>query len=128
MNKYHFNFQTHPNHRYYIKAMKKFKKKYKNIIFILISIDKAWLRQNEAFIKKEGYVIVNPYYDDRIRDLVLLSTCNHSIINYGTFGVTAALLNGGETYVYDLKLPLDYRGSTLAIGLAGLLKNWKKLS
>ena len=29
-------------------------------------------------------------------DLALLAACNHSIISYGTFGMWAAILAGGE--------------------------------
>ncbi|GJQ74636.1 hypothetical protein Trydic_g21489 [Trypoxylus dichotomus] len=114
-----------PDYHYYTKAMDYFMKKYQNIIFILLSIDIQWLNTNAQFIESKGKnVIVNPYINDRDHDLVLLSNCNHSIINYGSYGVTGALFNGGETIVYDLKLPLDHRGSTLAMGIAEILENW----
>ena len=32
-------------------------------------------------------------------DLATLSLCNHSIIDYGTFGMWGALLSGGEIVV-----------------------------
>ena len=32
-------------------------------------------------------------------DLALLAACNHSIISYGTFGMWAAILAGGEVLV-----------------------------
>lgn len=104
-----------------------FKSKYDNIIFILISIDEEWLVKNGPEIVKDGIVILNPYVKDRNRDLTLLAHCNHSIINYGTFGVTAALFAGGETILYDLDLPIDYRGDTLALGLSKICKKWKPM-
>jgi galactoside 2-L-fucosyltransferase 1/2 len=36
------------------------------------------------------------------QDLALLAACNHSIITYGTFGLTGALLaQGGYTIIFD---------------------------
>ncbi|XP_049795404.1 galactoside alpha-(1,2)-fucosyltransferase 1-like [Schistocerca nitens] len=34
-------------------------------------------------------------------DLCLLSSCQHLIMAYGTFGLTAAILSGGRTIMYD---------------------------
>lgn len=104
-----------------------FKEKYGNVIFILISIDNNWLADNALKITKHGLVVVNPYTNDRNRDLTLLSHCNHSIISYGTFGVTAALFAEGETILYDLELPIDYRGDTIALGLSKLLPTWMRM-
>lgn len=109
--------------------MRYFKEKYKHVIFILITVDMAWLKKNRHFIESEGNVVANPYsQSNRIHDLVLLSNCNHSIINYGTFGVTTAFFAGGTTYVYDLNLSLDYRGATVALGFADKLEKWHSIS
>lgn len=116
--------QDLPDYNYYRRAMNYFKRKYKYVIFILITVDQFWLKKNESFIKSAGNVVVNPNGDDRINDLVLLSHCNHSIISYGTFGVTTGFFAGGTTFVYDLNLPLDHRGATIALGFASLLDNW----
>ena len=35
-------------------------------------------------------------------DLALLAACNHSIISYGTFGMWAAFLAGGEVHPFHL--------------------------
>ncbi|KAF5270428.1 hypothetical protein FQR65_LT05616 [Abscondita terminalis] len=116
-----------PNYKYYKEAMTYFEKNYKNIIFILITIDDEWLNENLPNIRNNANLIVNPNDGDPVRDLVILSHCNHSIINYGTFGTAAALLNKGTTFVYDLNMPLDYRGTTIAMGIAQLLPNWHVL-
>ncbi|KRT80115.1 hypothetical protein AMK59_6377 [Oryctes borbonicus] len=117
-------FKGPPNYSYYTSAMDYFKAKYNNVIFIMVSIDGDWLAKNVAKIQKHGTVILNPYTNDVNRDLTLLSHCNHSIINYGTFGVTAALFAQGDTILYDLELPIDYRGDTLALGLSKILPSW----
>ena len=39
-------------------------------------------------------------------DLAILSICNHTILDYGTFGLWAALLAGG-----DITLPSGYSSS-----------------
>lgn len=36
------------------------------------------------------------------QDLAVLAACNHSIIDYGTFGSFGAILAGGETVVYNI--------------------------
>lgn len=102
-----------------------FKAKYDNVVFIFITIDHDWLFRNGRQIQDNGIVIVNPFYNnDRNKDLTLLSHCNHSIINYGTFGVTTALFAQGETILYDLDLRIDYRGDTVALGISKILPNW----
>lgn len=105
-----------------------FKSKYKNVIFILLSIDYDWLHQYAPYLTEQFNMTVNPNGDSRESDFVLLSHCNHSIINYGTFGVTTALFAEGTTFVYDLKLPLDHRGATVAMGIADILPDWHLLS
>ena len=45
-------------------------------------------------------------------------------MNYGTFGATSAFFAGGTTFVFDLKLPLDHRGQTVAMGISRILPNW----
>ncbi|GJQ82232.1 hypothetical protein Trydic_g19433 [Trypoxylus dichotomus] len=117
-------FQGPPNHSYYTSAMDYFQGRYHNLIFIMVSIDEEWLEKNYMLIQRHGRVVLNPFKNDRNRDLTLLSSCNHSIISYGTFGVTAALFAQGETILYDLQLPVDYRGDTLALGLSGVLPEW----
>lgn len=111
--------------------MKYFQDKYEHVIFILITIDYDWFQQNGPKIQNAGNVVVNPYHNEnydvtyeKIHDLVLLSNCNHSIINYGTFGVTAALFARGNTFVYNLQLPLDHRGSTLGVAVGNILHDW----
>lgn len=105
-----------------------FKMKYRNVIFILFSIDYEWIETYSPFLNRQFNLTINPNGDDRVSDLVLMAHCNHSIINYGTFGATAAYFAQGTTFVYDLDLPLDHRGATVAMGIAKILPNWFILS
>lgn len=95
-----------------------------NVIFIFISKETYWIENNIQHLT--GYnLAINPIQDfSPIDDFALLSLCNHSIINYGTFGAAAAFLAGGTTLVYDINIPQDGKGSTLAIGIANVLPNW----
>lgn len=105
-----------------------FKMKYNNVVFVLFSIDYDWTETYSGLLRNQFNVTVNPNRDDRVSDLVLMAHCNHSIINYGTFGATAAYFAQGTTFVYDLDLPLDHRGATVAMGIARILPNWFVLS
>ncbi|KAF2889654.1 hypothetical protein ILUMI_16519 [Ignelater luminosus] len=118
------SFNDPPNYVYYLKAMDYFKNKFQNVIFILITIDFKWLQENHPFLQNQSNLIINPNNNDAIRDLILLSYCNHSIISYGTYGTSAALFSGGITFVYDLGLALDHRGPTIAAGISNILPQW----
>ena len=59
--------------------------------------------------------------EDVGEDLALLAACNHSIISYGTFGMWAALLAGGEVlprfFIFFLTTTIMYQvvtSSTMA--------------
>ena len=34
--------------------------------------------------------------------LAIMAACNHSIIDYGTYGVWGAIMSGGDTFIYNL--------------------------
>jgi galactoside 2-L-fucosyltransferase 1/2 len=51
------------------------------------------------------------------QDLAIMAACNHSIIDYGTYGMWGAILAGGDTFVYNL-------GKDGAVKMASLLPNW----
>ncbi|KAF5283882.1 hypothetical protein FQA39_LY04702 [Lamprigera yunnana] len=118
------NYRTPPDHKYYSKAMSYFIKKYPKVIFILITVDYGWAKNNYPSIKDNQKVVLNPNNGDDIKDFTTLAHCNHSILSYGTFGSTAALFNRGTTFVYNLNIPTDYEGSTISMILTSLLSNW----
>jgi len=35
------------------------------------------------------------------QDLAIMAAYNHSIIDYGTYGMRGAILSGGNTFVYN---------------------------
>nr|CAD7418712.1 unnamed protein product [Timema poppensis] len=64
-------------------------------------------------------------------DLVMLSSCNHSIVDYGTYGLWAALLVNGWTVVYDLSALNQHQTIVEINGLlrvAGLMSKWVMLT
>lgn len=120
--------QTYALYKYYVKAMTYFKMKYRSVIFLFFSIDYEWTETYTPLLRGQFNMTVNPNTDNRVSDLVLMAHCNHSIINYGTFGATAAYFAEGTTFAYDLDLPLDHRGATVAMGIAKILPNWYLLN
>lgn len=100
---------------------------YEKIIFIFITVDEEWLLKNVPFFLDATDVHVKRISSSKesaFEDLAILAHCNHSIINYGTYSTTAALYAAGQAIVYDLDLKIDYRGYTLALGIARTLPNW----
>lgn len=82
---------------YFIKAIQYFREnkfKFGLPLFLVVSDDKEWVYKNlladDVFVVTKGG-INNPGYD-----LALLSLCNHSIIDYGTFGMWGAIYTEGE--------------------------------
>ena len=53
------------------------------------------------------------------QDLAIMAACNHSIIDYGTYGMFGAILSGGDTFVYNLTNSYD-----AAFEIASFLPNW----
>ena len=73
-------------------------------------ISQIWHDQQLAIkglnIKSQGTVSINPAFTGAISygaDLAVLSLCNHTIVDYGTFGLWAGLLAGGK-----IVLPAGY--------------------
>ncbi len=95
------------NVEYIKRAMSYFRKKYKNVIFVVCSDDKKWSRNN---VKSQTDHVAYSFHGTASLDLCILSKCNHTIMTVGTFGWWAAWLAGGET-VYYKGFPL--KGSKL---------------
>nr|CAD7405265.1 unnamed protein product [Timema poppensis] len=88
-----------------------------NIAFILASDDQVWCKTKllpeiqeeiQSFGIKTNLGGSSVFYlgdiDTPKVDLVMLSSCNHSIIAYGTYGLWSALMANGWTVVYDMLL------------------------
>ena len=106
---------------YYFSAMDYFSKKYKNVIFMVTSDNIAWCKYNLQHPKWRMNFISNTDARGPGKDLAVLSACNHSIIDYGTYGSFGAVLSGGETIVYNVSAHF----STM---IAEALPNWKIMS
>lgn len=112
------------------------KKSASNIVFLIVSDDKNWCTSElipslEQLMSSKnwtgGELAVRWSGSSSYRqDFALLSSCNHSIIAYGTYGGGAALLAGGMTVVYDIN-----RGKGGKIGgamaFAALIPEWTLL-
>ncbi|XP_049841577.1 galactoside 2-alpha-L-fucosyltransferase Sec1-like [Schistocerca gregaria] len=78
------------------------------VAFAVTSDDSQWCQQHQlpALTRKAsadaaasvGFLMSSKSPAD---DLCLLSSCQHLIMAYGTFGLTAAILSGGRTIMYD---------------------------
>jgi len=83
---------------YISKAMRYFKGKYGNVIFVVCSDDMEWSVANTKITS--SYVVYSRFKSAPYHDMSLLSRCNHSIITVGTFGWWGAWLAGGDTVYY----------------------------
>ncbi|XP_057330001.1 galactoside alpha-(1,2)-fucosyltransferase 2-like [Microplitis mediator] len=107
--------------RYYLTAMNYFNNKYKNVIFVVASDSISWCKHHLKSNKYNIDFISDIDAHAPGKDLAVLSTCNHSIIDYGTYGSFAALLSAGETIVYNVTAYF----STM---IAEVLPNWRVMS
>jgi galactoside 2-L-fucosyltransferase 1/2 len=91
------------------------------LAFVIASDDPEWCRK---YLQKSQDIFVMGIENRAESDLALLASCNHTIFDYGTFGLTASMFNTeGQTVVFDT-------GSTdyfLTYQFALQLKSWTKL-
>ncbi|XP_077294470.1 galactoside 2-alpha-L-fucosyltransferase SEC1-like [Arctopsyche grandis] len=103
---------------YFHKAIAYFERKFKSVLFVVLSDDPAWCEERLS----EGRANVRVLSGGAAaEDLALMAACNHSIIDYGTFGVWGAILAGGETVLYNIS-----RHSSVRVGQ--LLPHWRIMS
>ncbi|KAK6635938.1 hypothetical protein RUM44_001192 [Polyplax serrata] len=106
---------------FFSQAMNYFRSKYRNTVFIVVSDDPDWCKSNLGGPEDDVYVASIPGITGPGQDIATMSACNHSIIDYGTFGVWGAILAGGETLVYNMS-----RHSSIRV--AELLPQWQVVS
>ncbi|KAG8234626.1 hypothetical protein J437_LFUL014202 [Ladona fulva] len=107
---------------YFRRAMDYYRKQMDDpIVFIVVSDDPTWVKANLGARKINSYgfqhtgredVYLGTKEDDNSfngigHDFALMSLCNHSIIDYGTFGAWGALLAGGNTISLESDQHLD---------------------
>jgi len=102
------------DHHYFDTAFNIYRDRYNTdtmqVIFIAVSDDFQWIKDNLGHHDdvvfgcddEEDSVAVIGY------DLCLLSSCSHSVITYGTFGMWGALLAGGDVITTTGNTPGKY--------------------
>ncbi|XP_018335838.1 galactoside 2-alpha-L-fucosyltransferase 2-like [Agrilus planipennis] len=105
--------------KFYYAAMKYYNQKYKNVVFIVVSDEPAWCIKFFGKLKNV-YITSRSIPNSPSLDLAILSSCNHSIIDYGTFGTWGAILAGGETIFYNIS-----QSSVARVGQ--ILPHWKSI-
>ncbi|XP_015600955.1 galactoside 2-alpha-L-fucosyltransferase 3 [Cephus cinctus] len=115
-------FKVHPAPvSYYLAAMDYFVGKYRNVVFVVASDNIVWCRYNLRTKRHRVSFVSDADGRGPGKDLAVLSACNHSIIDYGTYGSFGAILAAGETVVYNVTAYF----STL---IAEVLPNWRVMS
>lgn len=102
--------------KYFYMAMDYYERKYACVIFIVVSDDPVWCLKYLGR-KRNVYVASKHSLSTPGQDLAIMAACNHTIIDYGTFGLWGAILAGGETVLYNISHHLGTR-------VAELLPNW----
>jgi galactoside 2-L-fucosyltransferase 1/2 len=97
---------------YFLRQMNVFRNKYHQIVFVVLSDDP---KRCERKLRGDDVVVMKT--NSPVQDLAIMAACNHSIIDYGTYGVWGAILSGGDTFLYNIT-----KGGSVA--LDSLLPNW----
>lgn len=83
-------------------------------VFLVVSDDKDWVEQNlMATADDDVFIAANGHLEHAIPDLALLSKCNHSIIDYGTYGLWTGLYTQGHVIM------VKYEGDQIYTFLRG---------
>ena len=64
------------------RQMNVFRNKYKRVVFIMVSDDPKWF---EREVRGDDVVLMKN--NSPAQELTIMAACNHSIIDYGTYGV-----------------------------------------
>ncbi|KAK7873961.1 hypothetical protein R5R35_012970 [Gryllus longicercus] len=102
---------------YFLSAMDYFRSKYgANVAFLVVSDDPTWCRHHLVGDHTDVFVVSKAGVTSPGQDLAIMAACNHSIIDYGTFGVWGAILARGETILYNISRHSSTRISQLLPG------------
>jgi galactoside 2-L-fucosyltransferase 1/2 len=99
---------------YFVRQMNRLRNKYKPILFVVLSDDPEWCDR-----ELHGDDVVVMRNNSPAQDLAIMAAYNHSIIDYGTYGMWGAIKSGGDTFVYNLSNSYD-----AAYEMALWLPNW----
>ncbi|XP_075135146.1 galactoside alpha-(1,2)-fucosyltransferase 2-like [Leptodactylus fuscus] len=125
------------NSDYLQKATDYFRKKYQNPIFVVTSNGMDWCKQNINNSLGDVYFAGDGNEGSPAHDFAILAHCNHTIMTFGSFGIWAAYLAGGEaihltnysspdsSYLNYVKYEAIYLPEWIAVpaNLSELLKN-----
>ncbi|KAL0270143.1 UNVERIFIED_CONTAM: hypothetical protein PYX00_007639 [Menopon gallinae] len=106
---------------FFAQAMNYFRSKYRNTVFVVVSDDPVWCKIHLSGVDGDVFIASKAGVTGPGQDLATMSACNHSIIDYGSFGAWGAILAGGETLVYNMS-----RHSSVRV--AELLPRWQIIS
>ena len=81
---------------YIYNAMLKMRGKFPEPVFLVVSDDMSWCRENLNFTDFHVKFVGNQDSKDPITDLALMALTNHSILTHGTFGFWGGYLSEGE--------------------------------
>ncbi|XP_004619787.2 galactoside alpha-(1,2)-fucosyltransferase 1 [Sorex araneus] len=91
---------------YLQKALDWFRARHPAPVFVVVSNDMAWCRENINASRGDVMFAGNGKEGTPSRDFALLTQCNHTVMTIGTFGFWAAYLAGGDTvYLANFTLP-----------------------
>ncbi|XP_053547032.1 galactoside alpha-(1,2)-fucosyltransferase 2-like [Bombina bombina] len=91
---------------YLQKATDYFRDKYENPLFVVVSNDMNWCKENIDISAGDVHLAGDGIEYAPGKDFALLAHCNHTIMTIGTFGFWAGYLVGGETiYLTNFTLP-----------------------
>ncbi|XP_064621081.1 galactoside alpha-(1,2)-fucosyltransferase 1-like [Lineus longissimus] len=79
-------------------AMEEFRRLYKDVVFVVCSIDMVWSKNNIKSTQND-IVFVDGGNKPEV-DLAIMANCNHTIVSVGTFGWWAGWLAGGHVIYY----------------------------
>lgn len=77
------------------------KSKFGTPIFVVVSDEKDWVQHH--LVADDVFIAASGDLEYATSDLALLSLCNHSIIDYGTYGLWGAVYSGGHVVTVQYK-------------------------
>ena len=87
-----------PDALYFSRAVRHYQRRYPNTVFVVVSDDMAWCRAQLAAL--DGVILFpGDASNPPMLDMALLAHCNHTIITFGTFALSAAIMTGGDVVV-----------------------------
>ncbi len=98
-----------PNATYYLHAMDSMRKRFGNVIFLLLGNGPKWTMDNIA-VNSSDTVLISQ--NKPVVDMAVMSLCNHTIMSVGSFGWWGSYLAKGETVYYgDHPIPNTFIGN-----------------